>query len=129
MLASDQRMLGMALATMQKANLDTGTVEVHGRISRKTVELDGIKVMQMTFGPGARWSTDLRPDVGTELCQSPHVALVLAGTLHVELQDGSVQEFSGHDVMMIPPGHDAWSVGDQPCVFVEFSRGDDYYTS
>jgi hypothetical protein len=31
--------------------------------------------------------------------------------------------------MMIPPGHDAWSVGDQPCVFVEFSRGDDYYTS
>ena len=119
----------MALATMQKANLDTGTVEVHGRISRKTVELDGVKVMQMTFGPGARWSTDLGPDLGTELCQSPHVAMVLSGTLHVELHDGSVQEFSGHDVMMIPPGHDAWSVGDQPCVFVEFSRGDDYYTS
>jgi hypothetical protein len=70
----------------------------------------------MTFGPGARWSTDLKPDVGTELCQAPHVALVLSGTLHVELQDGSVREFSRHDVMMIPPGHDAWSVGNQPCV-------------
>ena len=119
----------MALATMQKANLDKAAVEVHGRISRKTVDLDGVKVMQMTFAPGARWSTDLKPDVGTELCQAPHVALVLSGTLHVELQDGSVQEFGRHDVMMIPPGHDAWSVGDQPCVFVEFSQGDDYYTS
>ena len=78
------------------------------------MDLDGVKVMQMTFGPGARWSTDLKPDVGTELCQAPHVALVLSGTLHVELQDGSVREFSRHDVMMIPPGHDAWSVGDNP---------------
>jgi hypothetical protein len=128
-LVGRRRKRGMALATMQKANLDEATVEVHGRISRKTVDLDGVKVMQMTFGPGARWSTDLKPDVGTELCQAPHVALVLSGTLHVELQDGSVREFSRHDVMMIPPGHDAWSVGDQPCVFVEFSRGDDYYTS
>ena len=104
----------MALATMQKANLDKATVEVHGRISKKTVDLDGVKVMQMTFGPGARWSTDLKPDVGTELCQAPHVALVLSGTLRVELQDGSVQEFSRHDVMMIPPGHDAWSVVTNP---------------
>jgi len=28
---------------------------------------------------------------------------------------------------MLPPGHDAWTVGDEPCVFVEFSRGNDYY--
>jgi uncharacterized cupin superfamily protein len=56
------------------------------------------------------------------------VALVLTGRLHVEMQDGAVEEFSRHDVMMLPPGHDAWSVGDQPCVFVQFSKGDDHYT-
>jgi hypothetical protein len=28
---------------------------------------------------------------------------------------------------LLPLGHDAWSVGDQPCTFVEFSRGNGYY--
>jgi aconitate hydratase len=44
------------------------------------------------------------------------------------MDDGSQQDFSKNDVMLLPPGHDAWSVGNEPCVFVEFSRGNDYYT-
>jgi hypothetical protein len=44
------------------------------------------------------------------------------------MDDGSEQDFSKNDVMLLlPPGHDAWSVGNEPCVFVEFSRGNDYY--
>jgi hypothetical protein len=43
------------------------------------------------------------------------------------MDDGSQQDFSRNDVMLLPPGHDAWSVGNEPCVFVEFSRGNDYY--
>jgi hypothetical protein len=58
----------------------------------------------------------------------PHVAVVLSGTLHVVMDDGSAEEFSTGDVMLLPPGHDAWTVGHEPCVFVEFSRGNDYYT-
>jgi quercetin dioxygenase-like cupin family protein len=117
----------MTLATMQRASLDAAAADVHGRIVRESVELDGMTVTRVTFGPGARWSQDLKHDAGTELCEMPHVAIVLSGTLHVEMGDGSVQDFTKNDVMMIPPGHDAWSVGDQGCVFVEFSRGTDYY--
>jgi hypothetical protein len=127
-LVLDQRRPTMALATMQKGNLDAAKADVHGKISKETVELEGVSVTRVTFGPGARWSTDLKPDAGTELCELPHVALVLSGRLHVEMQDGAVEEFGRHDVMMLPPGHDAWSVGEQPCVFVQFSKGDDYYT-
>ena len=54
-------------------------------------------------------------------------SLVLSGTLRVVIDDGSQQDFSKNDVMLLPPGHDAWTVGNEPCVFVEFSRGNDYY--
>jgi quercetin dioxygenase-like cupin family protein len=113
---------------MQKARLAAVQADVHGLISKKTAELDGVAVTEVTFAPGARWSNDLKPYAGTELCELPHVALVTSGTLRVVLTDGSEEDFSAGDVMLLPPGHDAWSVGDQACTFVEFSRGNDYYT-
>jgi MFS family permease len=64
----------------------------------------------------------------------PGVAITILGALlvridepRVVMDDGSQQDFSKNDVMLLPPGHDAWSVGNEPCVFVEFSRGNDYY--
>ena len=119
----------MTLATMQKGNLDAASADVHGKIGKETVELEGVSVTRVTFQPGARWSADLKPHAGTEHCLLPHVAIVLSGRLHVEMADGSVEEFGKNDVMLLPPGHDAWTMGDAPCVFVEFSRGNDYYTS
>jgi hypothetical protein len=56
-----------------------------------------------------RWSVDLKPYAGTELCELPHVAVVLSGQLGVQMQDGSMQEFTADDVMLLPPGHDAWT--------------------
>ena len=117
----------MALATMQKGNLDAVSADVHGRIAKESVILDGITVTRVTFGPGARWSEDLKSYAGTDSCKLPHAALVLSGQLHVRMDDGSEERFGPHDVMILPPGHDAWSVGDEPCVFVEFSRGNDYW--
>ncbi len=114
---------------MQKGNLDAARPEAHGKISKETVALDGVSVTRVTFGVGAKWSNDLKDYAGTQSCRLPHVALVLSGTLRVVMDDGSQQDFSKNDVMLLPPGHDAWSVGDQPCVFVEFSRGNDYYGS
>ena len=112
---------------LQKARLADVPADVHGRISKNTAELDGVAVTEVTFGVGARWSQDLKSYAGTELCELPHVALVTAGTLRVVLGDGSEEDFSAGDVMLLPPGHDAWSAGDQACTFVEFSRGNDYY--
>ena len=116
-----------ALATMQKGNLDEIAPDVHGRISKQSVELHGVAVTRVTFGAGARWSEDLKSYAGTASCELPHVALVLQGRLHVLMDDGSEAEFVANDVMLLPPGHDAWTVGDEACVFVEFSRGNDYY--
>ncbi|MGW6659597.1 hypothetical protein [Rhodococcus sp. NPDC055024] len=113
---------------MQKASLEALPSDAHGLISKKTAELDGVSVTQVTFREGARWSNDLKQYAGTDLCELPHVALVIAGTLGVEMTDGQYAEFSAGDVMLLPPGHDAWSVGDVPCTFVEFSRGSDYYS-
>jgi hypothetical protein len=86
-------------------------------------------VTPVTFDVGAKWSNDLKEYAGTHSCQLPHVALVLSGTLRVVMDDGSQQDFSKNDVMLLPPGHDAWSVGNEAWVFVEFSRGNDYYTA
>jgi hypothetical protein len=112
---------------MQKARLADVPLDVHGLISKRTADLDGVSVTEVTFGVGARWSNDLKEYAGTELCQLPHVALVTSGTLAVEMADGTKEEFSDGDVMLLPPGHDAWTVGDQACTFIEFSRGGDYY--
>jgi mannose-6-phosphate isomerase-like protein (cupin superfamily) len=113
---------------MQKGNLDSAKADVHGNIRKETVALNGVSVTRVTFDIGAKWSNDLKDYAGTHSCELPHVALVLAGTLRVVMDDGSQEDFSKNDVMMLPPGHDAWSVGSEPCVFVEFSRGNDYYT-
>lgn len=112
---------------MQKGNMDAGESHHYGRISKVTVELNGVSVTRVTFNVGAKWSEDLKPHAGTKSCVLPHVALVLSGTIRIVMDDGEVQDFSKNDVMLLPPGHDAWTVGNEPCVFVEFSRGNDYY--
>jgi hypothetical protein len=112
---------------MQKVHLANVESDAHGLISKRTAELDGMSVTQVTFDKGAQWSHDLKEYVGTELCELPHVALVIAGALVVRMADGSEEIFSEGDVMLLPPGHDAWTVGDVACTFVEFSRGNDYY--
>jgi len=117
----------MPSLALQKAHLADIEPDIHGRISKRTAQLDGVSVTEVTFGVGARWSEDLKAFAGTESCLLPHVSVVVSGTLHVASDDGSHEEFSAGDVMLLPPGHDAWSVGDQPAVFVEFSRGNDYY--
>jgi hypothetical protein len=115
------------LPVMQKGSFDGAYSDRHGKIAKQTVALDGVSVTRVTFGVGARWSQDLKEHAHTESCRLPHVALVLSGTLHVVMDDGSEADFSKNEVMLLPPGHDAWTLGDEPCVFVEFSRGNDYY--
>jgi hypothetical protein len=73
---------------MQRAHLADVQPDTHGLISKKTAELDGVAVTEVTFAPGARWSDDLKPYAGTDLCELPHVALVTAGVLRVVLSDG-----------------------------------------
>lgn len=120
--------MGSYHPAMQKARLADIESDAHGLIAKRTAELEGVSVTEVTFEPGAKWSADLKPHAGTELCELSHVALVTAGTLAVRMADGSSEQFSAGEVMLLPPGHDAWTVGTQACTFVEFSRGNDYYS-
>ena len=113
--------------TLQKATFEEIQPDVHGLISKRGADLDGVSVTQVTFDTGARWSTDLKEYAGTDLCELPHVAYVVSGTIAIQDRSGETLEYSAGDAMLLPPGHDAWAVGDAPCTFVEFSRGNDYY--
>jgi uncharacterized RmlC-like cupin family protein len=125
----EERETEMALPTMQKKNLDhPDDVATYERIKKEEVVLEGVTVHRVTFDKGAKWSIDLKPHAGTESCLLPHVAYVQSGRLHVVMDDGSEEEFGPHDIMMLPPSHDASAVGDEPCVFIEFSAGGDYYS-
>jgi mannose-6-phosphate isomerase-like protein (cupin superfamily) len=98
--------------------IDKGTVEV--------VELDGATVMRTTFQPGWRWSECVKPVVGTESCQTHHLGYAISGRMHVVMDDGTEPEIGPGEAMQIPPGHDAWIVGDEPYVGVDFKGGPGY---
>ena len=117
----------MERKVMRKASLGESRRPQAGRIEKQSVTVDGVTATRVTFAPGARWSTELAAKAGTPSCLAPHVALVLAGVLRVRMDDGAEEDFGPNDVMLLPPGHDAWTVGDEPCVFVELSRGYDDY--
>lgn len=121
--------MGNYYPDMQKASFADIDSDVHGLISKRTAALEGVSVTQVTFDKGAVWSSDLKEYAGTDLCELPHVAVVTGGAIAIRMADGSEEVFSAGDVMLLPPGHDAWTVGDEACTFVEFSRGNDYYES
>jgi class 3 adenylate cyclase len=84
-------------------------------------ELDEIVVGRTVFQPGWRWSSDVKPIAGTPLCQYHHMGVVISGILRVEMEDGSSMEIGPNLVFEIPPNHDAWVVGDEPWVTVDFA--------
>ncbi len=81
----------------------------HGSVV--SVSLDETVLGRFRFEPGWRWSKDVAPIVGTHSCQNRHVGVCLAGSLHVELEDGTTMDIVPNDAYEIPPGHDAWVVG------------------
>jgi class 3 adenylate cyclase len=91
----------------------------HGRV--ELVNLDETTVGRFVHEPGWRWSVDVRPIVGTEWCQFRHVGYVISGRLHAVTEDGTTLEIGPGDAYEIPPGHDAWVVGDAHWETVEFA--------
>jgi class 3 adenylate cyclase len=89
--------------------------------SAKIVEVGDFTVGYVVYQPGWRWSTHVRPSVGGEWCQARHVGVVLSGRVAVLLQDGTALRFGPNDVFDIPPGHDAWVVGDEQFVQLEWT--------
>jgi class 3 adenylate cyclase len=85
------------------------------------VTLDDASVALARWEPGWRWSIDLGPLTGTAWCPVHHLGYAMSGTLHVELEDGQTLEIHGGSVFEIPAGHDAWVVGPEPFVALEWT--------
>ena len=78
------------------------------------------QVGRITLQPGWRWTLDVRPVAGTPLCEAPHQQYQVTGRMHVVLSDGTELDTAAGDVLSLPPGHDAWVVGDEPVVAVDW---------
>src|SRR3954467_14596332 len=85
------------------------------------VTLGDVTFGRATLQPGWKWSTCVKPIAQTDLCEAAHLQFQLSGRLHVLMQDGSEVETVPGDVVSIPPGHDAWVVGNEPFVAIDIS--------
>ena len=85
------------------------------------VELGELTIGRAIFEPGWRWSEHVKPIVGTESCQVHHLGYVVSGHLHIEMTDGASMDVMGGDAFEIPPGHDAWVIGDEPWISVDWA--------
>lgn len=106
---------------MIRRAMEEGTCVTSGAITIRTVRVDDASISRVTFGVGACWSEDIGRATGAVLCPRPHLALITHGRLRVRMYDGKEDSFSVGDVMQLPPGHDVWTEGEEPCVFVEFA--------
>jgi EutQ-like cupin domain len=90
----------------------------HAKI--ELVNIAGTTVGRFVLQKGWKWSNDVKPVVKTEWCEAPHLQYVISGRYRVKMKDGTEFEIGPGDVASVPPGHDAWVVGDDPLVGIEF---------
>lgn len=109
------------MTTLQKGNLDqpneTRKFAAHGHVD--VVTLDDFTLGRGTFEPGWRWSNDVKPIAGTSSCMTRHTGFVVSGSMTVLSDDGTEMTYVAGDVIICEPGHDAWTVGEVPCVMLD----------
>jgi quercetin dioxygenase-like cupin family protein len=100
-----------------------------GKGQLEVVETGTGMVGRATFQPGWKWSEHVKPIAGTDSCEAPHMGYVVSGRMHIVMNDGTEAEFGPGDVMIAPPGHDAWTIGDEACVAIDWQGVADYAKS
>ncbi len=117
-------MAGIIKKNFDKADETRPFVDGMGEL--KLVDLDGIGVGKATFQPGWRWSEHVKPIAGTASCEAAHTGYILSGHMTVRMNDGTEANYDPGDVMLVRPGHDAWIVGKEPCVVLDWQGFADY---
>jgi class 3 adenylate cyclase len=87
------------------------------------LKMDDATVARGVYEPGWRWSTDMPEIAGSPTCRLHHLGYAISGALHVETDDGQALDVQQGSVYEIPPGHDAWVVGDEPFVTIDWTSG------
>jgi hypothetical protein len=90
------------------------------------VVISGRTVGRGEFELGWRWSENVKPIAGTDLCQEPHLGYIVSGRMRVVMDDRTARETGPGDVVSIRPGHDAEIIGDGTCVFIDFTGFESY---
>ena len=90
------------------------------------IDVDGRKIGWATFLPGWKWSESVKPLAKTKSCEAPHFQSHVSGTLKVVMDDGMEFVCKAGDVSLLPVGHDAWVIGNEPVVIVDFQGMIDY---
>ena len=88
--------------------------------------IGGGVVGKLTLEPGWRWSTHVKPVAGTALCEAPHFQYHVSGKIHIKTSDGQEFDASPGEVTALPAGHDAWVVGNEPVVLIDWSGASNY---
>lgn len=109
------------MAQLQRRRFDdSDDVRIAGSGKVEIVELGDRVIARLVWPPGWRWSTDVKPIAGTQWCQSHHFGYSVQGRLRVQMSDGIELELGPREVFEIPPGHDAWVLGDEAFVTIDF---------
>ncbi len=96
-----------------------------GGVQLDYMQTGAARVKRVIYPVGFRWSTDMKPIIGTELCMHAHAGFLAKGQLRIQYADGFTEDFIAPQVVSIEPGHDGWVVGEEPAVLIEFDfQGD-----
>jgi hypothetical protein len=90
------------------------------------LDVGGVQIGRMIFQPGWRWSNDVRPLAKTSSCEAPHFQYHVAGRLGIRMDDGTELIAGPGDITSLPKGHDAWVIGDEPVVVVDWFGASNY---
>ena len=90
------------------------------------IKIGGTLVGKATFQPGWKWSLHVKPIAKTKSCEAPHFQYQVSGTMHVLMDDGTERDIKAGEVSSLPTGHDAWVVGNEPVVVIDFQGMVDY---
>ena len=96
----------------------------HGKA--EILKVGGAEVGRMVFEPGWRWSTDLKPIAKTSSCEAPHFQYHVSGKLAIRMDDGTEFIAGPGDITSLPRGHDAWVVGNEQAVVVDWFGASNY---
>jgi quercetin dioxygenase-like cupin family protein len=112
---------------MQKKSLDSpDETRTFKKGKVELVNLKTVTIGRSVFEPGWSWDKCVKPIVKTNSCEAPHTSVIISGRLKVRMDDGTEAEGGPGDVAVIPPGHNAWVIGDEPCVMLDFTGAKDY---
>jgi uncharacterized cupin superfamily protein len=115
------------MASPQKKNLDSpDETRSFDNGKMQVVSIGDVTCGRFVLEPGWQWSKSVKPIVKTDSCQQHHTGYIISGRMKVKMDDGTEAEAGPGDFAIIPPGHDAWIVGNEPCIGIDFTGAKTY---